>query len=278
MGEGGIRVESSGPILAAVVQADEMECRAGNSKTDDLVPQQRNMGIVREAGRNSLCSRISIMVAKAGKDPVPGVERVQIREEVRDIRRIGIEYIAGQENEVWPELIDPLHIGFEFLGGEIRPDMEITDMRNGYVRTCGGPMGKGEFYPGYAELALASKVAIDEKAGNEHEAHTGKELKALCQHGLHRQVQFCKGEEEAAYGDEEREECPEHSTQDEKNKAKGGDKSRGKINPERETEGCGQGGQASREAQEKEIQAKKDRCESKGCGRGRWRVNRQKNA
>ena len=212
MGEGGIRVESSGPILPAVVQADEMECRAGNSKTDDLVPQQRNMGIVCEAGRNSLRSRISIMVAKAGKDSVPGVERVQVREEVRDIRRIGIEYIAGQENEVWPELIDPLHIGFEFLGGEIRPDMEITDMCDCEMRTCGWPMGKGEFYSGYAELALAAKVAIDEKAGNEHEAHTGKELKALCQHGLHRQVQFCKGEEEAAYGDEEREQGPEHST------------------------------------------------------------------
>ena len=141
MGEGGIRVEASGPILAAVVQADEMECRAGNSKTDDLVSQQRNMGIVREAGRNSLRSRISIMVAKTGKDAVPSVERVQIRKEVRDIRRIGIEYIAGQENEVWPEFIDPLYIGFEFLGGEIRPDMEITDMCDCEMRTCGWPMG-----------------------------------------------------------------------------------------------------------------------------------------
>ena len=89
------------------------------------------------------------------------------------------------------------------------------------------------------ELALTSKVAIDEKTGNEHEAHARKELKAQCQHGLNRQVQFCKGGEEAAYGDEEREQGPEHSTQDEKNEAKDGDKSRGKINPERETEGCG---------------------------------------
>ncbi len=131
MGEDGIRVEPSGPILAAVVQADEMERCTGNGKLDDLVPQQRNMGMVCQASRNSLRSRVAVMVTQAGKDAVPSVERVQIRKEVRDMGGIGIEYIAGQENEVWPELIDPLHIGFEFLWGEIRPDMEITDMRNG---------------------------------------------------------------------------------------------------------------------------------------------------
>ena len=131
MGEDGIRVEPSGPILAAVVQADEMERCPGNGKLDDLVPQQRNMGMVCQASRNSLRSRVAVMVTQAGKDAVPSVERVQIRKEVRDMGGIGVEYIAGQENEVWPELIDPLHIGFEFLCGEIRPDMEITDMRNG---------------------------------------------------------------------------------------------------------------------------------------------------
>ena len=131
MGEDGIRVEPSGPILAAVVQTDEMERCTGNGKLDDLVPQQRNMGMVCQASRNSLRSRVAVMVTQAGKDAVPSVERVQIRKEVRDMGGIGIEYIAGQENEVWPELIDPLHIGFEFLWGEIRPDMEITDMRNG---------------------------------------------------------------------------------------------------------------------------------------------------
>jgi len=212
VGEGSIRIEPAGPILPAVVQTDEVERCVGNGKMADLILQKRNMGVVCQASRNRLRSRISIMIAKTGKDPVPGVERVQIREEVRDIRRIGIKYIAGQENEVWPEFIDPLYIGFEFLGGEIRPDMEITDMGDCEVRACGRPMGKGEFDLGYVELALTAKVAIDEKTGNEHETHTRKELKAPCQHGLNRQVEFGKGEEEAAYGDEEREECPYHAT------------------------------------------------------------------
>jgi len=47
-------------------------------------------------------------------------------------------------------------------------------------------MGKGEFPLGYAELALAPKVAIDEKAGNENETHTRKKLKTQRQHGLNR--------------------------------------------------------------------------------------------
>ena len=187
MGEGSIRIEPAGPILPTVVQTDEVERCVGNGKMADLILQKRNMGIVCQASRNRLRSRILIMVAKTGKDPVPGVERVQIREEVRDIRRVGIEYIAGQENEVWPEFIDPLYIGFEFLCGEIRPDMEITDMCDCEVRACGRPMGKGEFDLGYVELALTSKVAIDEKTGNEYETHTRKELKAPCQHGLNRQ-------------------------------------------------------------------------------------------
>ncbi len=212
VGEGSIRVEPAGPILPAVVQTDEVERCVGNGKMADLILQKRNVGIVCQASRNSLRSRISIMVAKTGKDAVPGVERVQIREEVWNIGRIGIEYITGQENEVWPECIDPLYIGFEFLCGEIRPDMEITDMCDCEMRACSRPMGQGEFDLGYVELALTSKVAIDEKTGNEHETHARKELKAQCQHGLNRQVEFCKGEEEAAYGDEEREECPYQAT------------------------------------------------------------------
>ena len=201
--EGGIRIEPSGPILPAIVQTDEMERRAGNGKMDDLVPQQRNMRVVGQAGRNRVCSRISIMVAKAGKDPVPRVECVQIGEEVRDIRRIGVQDIAGQKNEVRLQLVDSLHIGFEFLCGEIRPNVEITDMRNFEVRTRGWPMGQGEVYLRQVELALASKVAIDEKAGHENETHARKELEAQGQHGLNRQVEVCKGQKEAAYGDEE---------------------------------------------------------------------------
>jgi len=69
-------------------------------------------------------------------------------------------------------------------------------------------MGKREFSLGDTELALAPKVAIDEKAGNENETHARKELKAQCQHGLNREVEFGKGKKEAACGDEEREECP----------------------------------------------------------------------
>ena len=100
-GEGGIRIKPAGPILAAVIQTDEMEGCAGNGKMGDLVSQKRHMGIVCQTGRNRVRSRIAIMVSKTGKDPVPGVESVQIWEEVRDIGRVGVEDIAGQENEVW---------------------------------------------------------------------------------------------------------------------------------------------------------------------------------
>ena len=258
LGESGIRIEPAGPILPAVVQTDEMERCAGNGKLDDLVSQKRNMGIVCQTDRNLVRSCIAIMVPKAGKDSVPGVEVVQIGEEVWDTGRIGVQDIAGQENEVWLELIDFLHIGFEFLRGQIRPNVEITDLRNCDARTCGWPMGKGEFEFGYVELALATKVAIDEEAGNENETPARKELKAQRQRGLNRQVEFGKGEEEAACGDEAREESPYHSTQHEKNEAKDANESRSKINTERETKGCGKGRPAAREAEKEEIQAKKD--------------------
>ena len=156
------------------------------------------------------------------------------------------------------QIIDFLHIGFEFLRGQIRPDVEIADLRNCDARTCGWPVGKGEFEFGYVELALATKVAIDEEAGNEKETHAGKELKAQGQCGLNGQVEFGKGKKEAAYGNEDREAGPYHSTQHKKNKAEDADESRGKIKPEGETEGWGQGRPVSREAEKEEIQAKKD--------------------
>ncbi len=106
------------------------------------------------------------------------------------------------------ELIDFPYVSFELLRGEIRPDMEITDLCDGHGRTCRRPMGKGECGLGYAELALAPKVAIDEQTGHENKAHARKELKAQCQGGLNRQMEFGKGEKESADGDEEREERP----------------------------------------------------------------------
>ncbi len=94
-GEGRVRIKSAGPILSAVIQTDEMECCAGNGKMSDLVPQKRNMRIMLQASFNRMRSCIVVMVPKAGKDPVSRVECVQVRKEVWNMRRIGVQNIAG---------------------------------------------------------------------------------------------------------------------------------------------------------------------------------------
>ena len=110
-----------------------------------------------------------------------------MRKEDGNIGRIGIQDVAGHDDQVGVERIHPLDGGIEFAGGQVRADVQVADVGDLEPRTRTRPARKRHLHPRDLQPMLACHVAIHEKEHEADDTESGQRLHPGRQGRLERQ-------------------------------------------------------------------------------------------